>query len=105
MMSTTQKTLRQQRRSALSLYGRPQDGAVQNPSMQSVDAPRGPPPPLMGSQSAMEALQGNKSIMARDGSSSCLQFMWQPNMLQVAKFLDAGMKRLQTVDPNEGSYI
>ena len=31
------------------------------------------------------------------------QFMWQPNMLQVAKFPDAGMKRLQTVDPNEGS--
>ena len=33
------------------------------------------------------------------------QFMWQPNMLQVAKFLDAGMKRLQTADPNEGSNI
>ena len=33
------------------------------------------------------------------------QFMWQPNMSQVAKFLDAGMKRLQTVDPNEGSNI
>ena len=33
------------------------------------------------------------------------QFMWQPNLLQVAKFLDAGMKRLQTVDPDEGSNI
>ena len=33
------------------------------------------------------------------------QLMWQPNMLQVAKFLDAGMKKLQTVDPNEGSNI
>ena len=33
------------------------------------------------------------------------QFMWQPNMLQVAKFLDAGMKRLQTADPSEGSNI
>ena len=33
------------------------------------------------------------------------QFRWQPNLLQVAKFLDAGMKRLQTVDPNEGSNI
>ena len=33
------------------------------------------------------------------------QFMWQPDMLQVTKFLDAGMKRLQTVDPNEGSNI
>ena len=33
------------------------------------------------------------------------QFMWQPDLLQVAKFLDAGMKRLQTVDPNEGSNI
>ena len=33
------------------------------------------------------------------------QFMWQPNLLQVAKFLDAGMKRLQTVDPNEGSNM
>ena len=27
------------------------------------------------------------------------QSMWQPNMLQVAKFLDADMKKLQTVDP------
>ena len=33
------------------------------------------------------------------------QFMWQPNLLQVAKFLDAGMKRVQTVDPNEGSNL
>ena len=33
------------------------------------------------------------------------QVMWQPNMLQVAKFLDAGMKRLQAVDPDEGSNI
>ena len=33
------------------------------------------------------------------------QFMWQPSLLQVAKFLDAGMKRLQTVDPDEGSNI
>ena len=33
------------------------------------------------------------------------QFMWQPNLLQVATFLDAGMKRLQTVDPNERSNI
>ena len=26
------------------------------------------------------------------------ELMWQPNLLQVAKFLDAGMERLQTVD-------
>ena len=31
-----------------------------------------------------------------------MQFMWQPNLLQVAEFLDAGMERLQTVDPGEG---
>ena len=33
------------------------------------------------------------------------QFMWQPNLLQVAKFSDAGMRRLQTGDRNEGSNI
>ena len=33
------------------------------------------------------------------------QFMWQPNLLQVAKFLDACMQRLQMVDPDEGSNI
>ena len=27
------------------------------------------------------------------------------SLMQVAKFLDAGMNRLQTVDPNEGSNI
>ena len=32
-------------------------------------------------------------------------FMWQPNLLQVARILDAGMKTLQTVDPNGGSNI
>ena len=31
------------------------------------------------------------------------QFMWQPDMLQVAKFLDAGMKRMQEIDPDAGS--
>ena len=25
------------------------------------------------------------------------QFMWQPDMLQVAKFLDAGVKRMQEI--------
>ena len=33
------------------------------------------------------------------------QIMWQPNLLQVAKFLDAAMTSLQTVDPDEGSNI
>ena len=33
------------------------------------------------------------------------QFMRQSNLLQVAKFLDAGMKIMQTVDPDEGSNI
>ena len=40
------------------------------------------------------------------------QFMWQPDLSQVANFFDAGIKGscfrsfgLQTVDPNEGSNI
>ena len=33
------------------------------------------------------------------------QFMWQPDMLQVANFLDAGVKRLQEIDPDAGSNI
>ena len=33
------------------------------------------------------------------------QFMWQPDMLQVAKFLDAGVKRTQEIDPDAGSNI
>ena len=31
------------------------------------------------------------------------QFMWQPDMLQVAKYLDAGVKRMQEIDPDAGS--
>ena len=31
--------------------------------------------------------------------------MWQPALLQGAKFLDAGMKSLQTVDPKWASNI
>ena len=33
------------------------------------------------------------------------QFTWQPNVLQVAKFCDAGMKLLQTVDPNDSVRV
>ena len=33
------------------------------------------------------------------------EFMWQPDMLQVAKFLDAGVKRMQEIDPDAGSNI
>ena len=33
------------------------------------------------------------------------QFMWQPDILQVAKFLDAGVKRMQEIDPDAGSNI
>ena len=40
-----------------------------------------------------------------EANQTMQQFMCQPNLLQVAKFLDAGMKRLQTVDLNEVSNI
>ena len=33
------------------------------------------------------------------------QFVWQPNLLQVAKFLGAGIKRMQAIDPDDGSNI
>ena len=33
----------------------------------------------------------------------CQHFMWQPDMLQVAEFLDAGVKRMQEIDPDAGS--
>ena len=33
------------------------------------------------------------------------QFMWQPDMLQVARFLDAGVKKMQEIDPDAGSNI
>ena len=33
------------------------------------------------------------------------QFMWQPDMLQVAKFLDAGVKRMQEINPDAGSNL
>ena len=39
------------------------------------------------------------------GRQTMQQFMWQPDMLQVAKFLDAGVKRMQEIDPNAGSNI
>ena len=39
------------------------------------------------------------------GRQTMQQFMWQPDMLQVAKFLDAGVKRMQEIDPDAGSNI
>ena len=33
------------------------------------------------------------------------QSMWQPSLWQIAKFLDASMKRLQMVDPSKGPNI
>ena len=31
------------------------------------------------------------------------KFMWQPDMLQAAKLSDAGVKRMQEIDPDAGS--
>ena len=39
------------------------------------------------------------------GCQTTQQFMWQPDMLQVAKILDAGAKRMQEIDPDAGSNI
>ena len=33
------------------------------------------------------------------------QFMWQPDLMRVARFIDAGMRRVQAIDPNDGSDI
>ena len=34
-----------------------------------------------------------------------MQLVWQPTLLQIAKVLDAGMYKLQTIAPDEGSNI
>ena len=39
------------------------------------------------------------------GRQTMQQFMWQPDMLQVAKFLDAGVKRMQKINPDAGSGV
>ena len=39
------------------------------------------------------------------GRQTMQQFMWQPDMLQIAKFLNAGVKRMQEIDPDAGSNI
>ena len=44
-------------------------------------------------------------VAQQDTHALAAQPMWQPNLLQAAKLLEAGMKRLQTVDPDEGSNI
>ena len=44
----------------------------------------------------------NVLVLARQ---TMQQFMWQPDMLQVAKFLDAGVKKMQEIDPDAGSNI
>ena len=31
------------------------------------------------------------------------QFIWQPDMSKFTKFLDAGVKRMQEIDPDAGS--
>ena len=33
------------------------------------------------------------------------QLMWQPDVLQVVKFLHAGVNRMQGIDPDAGSHL
>ena len=33
------------------------------------------------------------------------QFMWQPDLMRVAQFIDAGMRRMRKIDPSNGSDI
>ena len=53
------------------------------------------------------ALQDLRNAFAPifEGAATMQQFMWQPNLLQVSRFLDASMKRFRAIDPNDGSDI
>ena len=33
------------------------------------------------------------------------QFMWQPDLMRVAQFLEAGVRTMQGIDPSDGSDI
>ena len=33
------------------------------------------------------------------------QFMWQPDLMRVAQFIDAGVRRMREIDPSDGSDI
>ena len=33
------------------------------------------------------------------------QFMWQLDVMRVAQFIDAGVKRMREIDPSDGSDI
>ena len=33
------------------------------------------------------------------------QFMWQPDLMQVAQFPEAGVRRMRGIDPSDGSDI
>ena len=70
-----------------------------------LTAGKGEPRPSSAKWSCVACFVASPQAEAIARNLTMQQFMWQPNMLQVAKFLDAGMKRLQTVDPNEGSNI
>ena len=33
------------------------------------------------------------------------QFMWQPDLMRVAQFIDAGVRRMREIDASDGSDI
>ena len=33
------------------------------------------------------------------------QFMWQPDLMRVAQFIDADVRRMRKIDPSDGSDI
>ena len=40
------------------------------------------------------------------GSQECRQqFMWQPDLMRLAQFIDAGVRRMREIDPSDGSDI
>ena len=59
---------------------------------------------LVFEYAAMAVLRGRSPDMF-EAHQTMQQFMQQPNLLHVAKILDAGTKILQTMDPDEGSNM
>ena len=45
------------------------------------------------------------SFAALFQATTMKQFMWQPDLMRVAQFIDAGMRRMREIDPSDGADI
>ena len=58
-----------------------------------------------GCMKLLEEVQSTFFAAIFQQATTMKQFMWQPDLMRVAQFIDAGVRRMREIHPSDGSDI